>query len=178
MKKVLIISSSPRRGNSDEMCDEFARGAKESGNEVEKIRLAEVKVGFCRGCDYCSTHGKPCVQDDDANRIIDKMTKADVIVLASPVYFYSICAQLKALIDRCCGAYQQIANKEFYYVLTAADTDESMMARVVETLRGFTLDCLPGAVEKGTVCGLGVWHKGEIAGNPALDKAYKTGLKV
>lgn len=72
MKKVLIISSSPRKGgNSDLLCDEFARGAAETGHEVEKIRLAEKKVGYCTGCYACRKLNK-CVQNDDANDLLRK----------------------------------------------------------------------------------------------------------
>ena len=82
MKKVLIISASPRKnGNSDLLCDEFARGAKEAGHEVEKIRLAEKNVGYCSGCYACQKLNK-CVKNDDANELVEKMLSADVIVLA------------------------------------------------------------------------------------------------
>ena len=82
MKKVLIISASPRKGgNSDLLCDEFARGAAEVGHEVEKIRLAEKKVGYCTGCYACQKLNR-CVQNDDANELVEKMLAADVIVLA------------------------------------------------------------------------------------------------
>lgn len=101
MKKVLILSGSPRKGgNSDILCDEFARGAIDSGNEVEKIRISEKNVGYCRACYYCRDHKGECVLKDDMAEILQKMIDADVIVLVSPVYFYSIDAQLKAVIDR------------------------------------------------------------------------------
>lgn len=101
MKKVLILSGSPRKGgNSDLLCDEFMRGALENGNEVEKIRVADKKVSPCRACYYCRKSGGKCVIADDMGEILRKMIDANVIVLASPVYFYSIDAQLKAVIDR------------------------------------------------------------------------------
>ena len=100
-KKVLILSGSPRKnGNSDLLCDEFMRGAAESGNEVEKIRVAGKKIAPCSGCYYCAAHNGECVHKDDMAEILQKMIDADVIVLSSPVYFYSINAQLKAVIDR------------------------------------------------------------------------------
>lgn len=100
-KKVLILSGSPRKnGNSDLLCDEFMRGALDNGNEVEKIRVAEKKINYCRACYYCSKNNGVCCINDDMADILQKMIDADVIVLASPVYFYSIDAQLKALIDR------------------------------------------------------------------------------
>ena len=102
MKNILIISASPRKcGNSDMLCDEFLRGAKESGNNVEKIFLRDTRVNYCLGCGVCNSTHK-CIQHDDMADILDKMVKADVIVLATPVYFYTMNAQLKTLIDRTC----------------------------------------------------------------------------
>lgn len=177
-KKILIISSSPRRNsNSDSLCDEFMRGAKEAGNNVEKIRLADYKVNFCNGCDVCSTFGKPCPQKDDAALIISKMIDADIIVMASPVYFYTISAQIKTLIDRCCSNYTKINHKQFYYILSAAETNKKKIERSIDTFQGF-LDCLNGATLKGVVYGLGVWHAGEIKGAPAMQEAFDMGKKI
>ena len=107
-KKVLILSSSPRRGgNSDTLCDEFMRGATESDHEVEKIFLRDKTIHYCTGCSTCSLYQKPCPQKDDAAEIIEKMVNADVIVMATPVYFYTMSAQMKTLIDRCCGRYTE-----------------------------------------------------------------------
>ena len=90
-KKVLILSGSPRKaGNSDMLCDEFLRGAVDAGHEVEKIRIAEKKIGYCSGCYYCQQTGGVCAKKDDMAELLQKMIDADVIVLASPVYFYSI----------------------------------------------------------------------------------------
>ena len=115
MKKILILSSSPRRGgNSDTLCDEFLRGAIESGNEAEKIFLRDKNINYCTGCSVCSMYGKPCPQKDDMSEIVEKMLAADVIVMATPVYFYTMSAQMKTLIDRCCARYTEIKNKEFF----------------------------------------------------------------
>ena len=100
-KRVLILSSSPRRhGNSDTLCDEFLRGAREAGHDAEKIFLRDRTIYYCTGCGTCTEPGRSCPQYDDAREIIEKMVKADVIVLASPVYFYAMSAQMKTLIDR------------------------------------------------------------------------------
>ena len=178
MKKVLVISSSPRRGgNSDILCDEFVRGAKESGSDVEKIFLKDKKIGYCTGCGVCNKTGM-CVQKDDMAEILGKMVAADVIVLATPVYFYSMCGQLKTMIDRTVPRYTEMKNKEFYFIVTAADTEVGNMRRTIESLRGFTEDCLDGAVEKGVIYGIGAWNVGEIKGTAAMEQAYNCGRNV
>ena len=100
-KKVLILSGSPRKGgNSDTLCDQFMKGAQEAGNEVEKIWVQGRKVAPCLACYYCKDNKGECTIKDDMKEILEKMLAADVLVLSSPVYFYSISAQLKAVIDR------------------------------------------------------------------------------
>ena len=126
-KKVLILSSSPRRnGNSDTLCNEFMRGAVESGHTVEKIFLRDKTIHYCTGCSTCSFLQKPCPQKDDAAEVIEKMVAADVIVLGTPVYFYAISAQMKTLIDRCCGRYTEMTGKEFYFISAAAEDDDAI----------------------------------------------------
>jgi len=99
-KKVLVLSASPRKGgNSDLLCDQFLLGAKEAGNQTEKIFLRDQEIGYCTGCESCYISHK-CVQKDDMAEILEKMIAADVIVMATPVYFYTMDAQMKTLIDR------------------------------------------------------------------------------
>ena len=173
-KKVLIISSTPRKdGNSDKLCDAFAEGAKGAGNEVEKVRIADLKIGYCTGCYACQKTGK-CAIKDDVQGVIDKMMAADVIVLASPVYFYTICAQLKALIDRTVVVYPNLTNKRFYYILTMADTNRDKFDGSLAALRGF-LDCYEGSKEADMVCADGVYELGAIDGTKFLAEAKKLG---
>jgi len=178
VKKVLIISASPRKGgNSDLLCDEFARGAAEAGHEVEKIRLAEKEVGFCNGCYACRKLRK-CVRNDDANELVEKMLAAEVIVLATPVYFYSMDAQLKALIDRSVSRWDDFGRfkgTEFYLVVTAADTNREMMSATLEGLRGFMRDCMDGSIERGVLYGTGAYAKGEVRALPVFREAYLAG---
>ena len=175
MSKVLIISSTPRKGgNSDILCDEFAAGAKEAGNEVEKVRIADLKIGYCTGCYACQKTGK-CAIKDDAEGVVAKMLAADVVVLASPVYFYCISAQLKALFDRTVAVYPNIKNKKFHYILTMAEPanfDGSLAA-----LRGF-LDCYEGSEECGMVLADGVYERGAVKGTKFMDEARKLGKSV
>ncbi len=174
-KNILIISSSPRKGgNSDLLCDAFMQGALDAGHQVEKVRLASKNINYCRGCGVCNdTH--VCMQKDDMADMLEKLLQADVIVLGTPVYFYTLCAQMKTFIDRTVPCYLDIRDKEFYFILAAAEDDRGNMQRTVECFRGF-LDCLEGAVERGVVYGVGAWKMGDIKGNPALEEARSMGL--
>ena len=178
MKNVLIISASPRKhGNSDLLCDQFEKGAKESGHAVERVFLADRTIGYCRGCGVCNSTHK-CVQKDDMAEILDKMVEADVIVLATPVYFYSMDGQMKTFIDRTVPRYTEIRDKDFYFIMTAADTEKANLNRTMEAFRGFTEDCLPGAREAGIIYGVGAWQAGEIKETPAYAQAYEMGKAI
>ncbi|MFV0393840.1 MAG: flavodoxin family protein, partial [Coprobacillaceae bacterium] len=173
-KKVLIISGSPRKnGNSDILCSQFSKGAKEIGHDIETITIRNLDNHPCIAC-YSCRKTNACFQKDDMNEVLEKMITADIIVLATPVYFYSMDAQMKMLIDRTLPRYTEIRNKDFYFIVTAA-ASPMMMERTVEGLRGF-LDCLPNANEKGIVYGQ-AWQLGEINGTPAMEEAYRMGLK-
>lgn len=173
-KNVLILSASPRKGgNSDLLCDQFLLGAQESGNRAEKVFLRDREIGYCLGCEACQQSGV-CVRKDDMADILDKMIAADVIVMATPVYFYTMDAQMKTLIDRCVARYTEISNKAFYFIATAADGEKRSLERTIEGFRGF-LYCLEGAQEKGIVYGSGAWKKGDIKESPALNEAYEMG---
>lgn len=173
-KKILILSGSPRKnGNSDILCDEFAKGAQEAGHEVEKIIVSERQVGYCKACYACRNTGA-CIIKDDMAEILQKMIDCDVMVLASPVYFYSVDAQLKAVIDRSVARWTEVKNKELYYIVTAADEEEKSAETTVACFRGYA-DCIEGAVEKGIVYGMGVYEKGEIKDTPAMQEAYQMG---
>lgn len=177
-KKVLVLSGSFRKhGNSDLLCDEFIRGAKEAGNQVEKIYVNDQKINYCRGCGVCNTTHR-CVQKDDMAAVLDKMVNADVIVMATPVYFYTMNGQMKTLIDRTVPRYEEISGKDFYFIVAAADSSRANMEKTLKGFRGFTEDCLPGAKEKGVIYGTGAWNVGDIKGMPSMKEAYEMGKNV
>lgn len=177
-KKVLILSGSPRKGgNSDLLCDEFMRGAQESGNDTEKIFVRSRKIAPCNACYYCSDNEGKCAIKDDMAEILDKMQQADVIVMSSPVYFYSIDAQMKAVIDRTVARWTNIPDKEFYYIMTAAEDSDTVMDCTLECFRGFAA-CLDNAREKGVIYGKGVYEAGEVKGKPVMQEAYEMGKRV
>ena len=133
----MILSGSPRKGgNSDILCDEFLRGAREAGHQVEKVRPTEKKIAPCLGCYYCASHGGECVRRDDMADLLQQMIDADVIVLASPVYFYSINAQLKAVIDRFYANNEVLMGGKKAVLITAmADTEMDSALAANETCR-------------------------------------------
>ena len=179
MKKVLILSGSPRKGgNSDILCDEFLKGAVEAGHQVEKIRVAEKKIAYCQGCYFCAKNGGRCVFNDDMTAILEKMITTDVLVLSSPVYFYSIDAQLKTVIDRTVARWTEIKNKKLYYIMTAAEDTDTVMDGTLACFRGF-LDCLEDSEEVGVIYGKGVHEKGEVFSRPdLLNAAYQMGKSI
>lgn len=172
--KVLTISASPRiGGNSDMLCDQLLKGAKDAGHETEKINLAHMQLAPCRACYACGKNGK-CVIDDDMALIQQKLIDADVIALATPVYFYSMGAQMKMMIDRCLPRYREMKNKRLVFIVTAADPNHEAMEGTLAGLRGF-LECLPDGREEAVVYGTGAWEKGDIMRLPAMDTAYEIG---
>ncbi|NTV13782.1 MAG: flavodoxin family protein [Desulfobulbaceae bacterium] len=140
MNKVLILEGSPRRGgNSQVLIDAVVRGIVRAGGKVERIRVAELKVAPCIGCGGCDKTGH-CVVKDDMTRLYEKIVTARCLILASPVYFYSLTAQLKAVVDRGQalwsrkhlqaekGLWQEDSERKGYLVAVAA----TMGARVFE----------------------------------------------
>ena len=176
-KNILIISASPRENsNSDLLSDEFMRGAKAAGHNVEKIRLSEKEINCCTGCCSCIGNQGSCVQEDDMNEILEKILAADVMVLASPVYFLSFNGQMKTFIDRVCPIYTMIHDKEVYFVVSCAGGKRSVDS-IVQSFRVFT-GCLHGIKEKGIISITGVWDESAAKGSPALKQAYTMGLNA
>ncbi len=177
-KKVLIIGTSPRKnGNSNRLAQEFARGAKDAGHEVELIYLCEKTINYCKGCFACLKLGK-CIIDDDANSINEKIKDSEVIVWATPVYYYEMCGQMKTMIDRSNPLYgKENEFTDIYLLATAADSGEYSMDGAIKGLQGW-IDCHSQTQLKGVVKGLGVDSIGSIEGNHALIEAYEMGKSI
>ena len=177
-KKILVISTSPRKGgNSDRLAEEFVRGALDSGNQVEKITLFDKKIAFCKGCLGCQKTQR-CVIGDDANIITKKMRVADILVFATPIYYYEMCGQMKTMLDRSNPLYaDDYQFRDIYLLAAAAEEDESAMEGAIHGLQGW-ISCFDKACLKGTVFGGGVSALKEIEGHPALNKAYEMGAAI
>ncbi len=177
-KKVLVLSASPRKGgNSDLLCDQFVRGAKEAGNQAEKIFSGDKRINHCIACGACQGNGGMCVQKDDMADLLDKIIAAGVVVMATPVYFYTMNGQMKTVIDRTYARYMKIGGKDMYFLMTAATGSKQALERTLEGFRGFT-SCLKGAKEQGVVYGTGVWKMGDITKSKTMSQAYEMGKNV
>ena len=174
-KKVLIISTSLRKnGNSDMLAQAFARGAEESGNDVEIVSLADKKIAFCRGCFACQKTGR-CIIGDDAVQITEKIAEAEAVVWATPIYYYEMTGQMKTMIDRANALFvKDYKFHDIYMLSTAAEEDESACERAITGLKGW-IACFPKSRFAGSVFAGGVTDKGDISGHKALDEAYDLG---
>ena len=177
-KKVLIISSSPRKGgNSETLAAAFAKGAKDAGNQVETVFLREKQYGFCKGCLACQKLGR-CVINDDAAAITEKMHDADVIVFATPIYYYEMSGQLKTLLDRANSLYSSDYKfRDIYFLSTAAEDGDGVDERAIHGLGGW-IECYPKCRLCGTVFAGGVNGPNEMSGHSALKKAYDMGNSI
>ncbi|MCD8205229.1 MAG: flavodoxin family protein [Clostridia bacterium] len=178
MKNIIIISSSPRRdGNSELLCQQFAKGAMDAGNDVHVIYLYAVNINFCRGCYYCYDNGA-CVQRDDMNEINEMMKNADVLVFATPVYFYQISGQLKTFLDRMLPVYYREHHfRDVYFIGTCADPNPDTIDRAMQGFLGW-LDCFEGVNLAGIIYGNGATDVGDIVGSEVFDMAYQMGTGV
>lgn len=131
MKKIVVITGSPRQnGNSFAMTDVFIRAAEEAGHTVTRFDAAMRQVGGCHACETCFKTGKPCTYDDDFNTIAPAILKADAVVFTMPVYWYSIPAQIKAVIDKLyafCVAGKDIAGKECALIACCEENDKTVL---------------------------------------------------
>lgn len=182
-KYVLAFAASPRKGgNSDTLCDRVLAGAAEAGAEVEKIHLRDLAILPCRACGACqATPDALCVLKDDMKELYPRLLRADVIVLAAPIYFYDMSAQLKLLLDRWYPVLNpprmRLKARKAAVCLTYADADPltSGAANAARVL-GDIFNCakIPVAFIHASA-----WHRGDINKNAAvLQQAFDAGRKL
>lgn len=178
MANVLVISTSFRKNsNSDILSDKFIKGAAEAGHNVEKINLSEKTINFCKGCLACQKTQK-CVINDDAREIAEKVLNTDILVFATPIYYYSVSGQLKTLIDRLNPLYSDDYKfRKVYLIATAAEDEKETVKGTVTAVKGF-VDCFERSTLAGVIFAGGVNMPGEIKGHHALIEAYNTGKSL
>ena len=176
----MVISGSPRKGgNSDLLADEFIRGAKEAGNQAEKIWVREKQIKGCLGCGACQKSGGSCTQKDDMGAVYEKMKEADVIAFACPVYFYTWNAQIKAVLDRTFAVERLLTGKTFYLLSTGQAPSEEYMGTMIDSFRKY-IGCFRGEgnQEGGYVFGYGTDQPGDVRNTSAIKEAFEMGKSV
>lgn len=180
MKNVLMISSSIRNGsNSELLVKRFAEGALSAGNHVEVMSLKGKHIQFCLGCLSCQKTGK-CVLKDDANEIVEKMSNADVIVFATPIYYYEMSGQMKTLLDRANPLYDSPNRKfrDIYFIATCADEDKNALDKAIQGLQGWIV-CFDQVSLKGVIYGTGVNDPQEVSQKKELlEQAFQMGQSI
>lgn len=181
MKKnvVILLGSSRKNGNTELLTNEFMRGATESGNHVDKIILRELNINYCSGCGVCQKNGGHCFQKDDMQQIYDTMLQADVIVFASPVYFYSWTALMKTVIDRTFAIEKFLTHKKFYLISAGSAPEEKYVQTMLDCYHQY-IGCFRGTGndDGGYVIGYGTNLPGDVVGSAAFKKAHELGLNV
>lgn len=191
MKNILVVLGGGRRGgNTEQLTDAFIRGAEDAGHRVEKISLAKTEIKGCLGCNACR-YGKPCVQKDGFNEMVPKIKAADLVVFASPLYFWTISARLKAFIERfyCIaeedpapplGRYERYPVKDAALLMTSADNFFWTFEQA-ESYYRFAVVHYIGFRDKGVLLAGGC---GDTNGKPRidqtdyLDRAYDFGKNI
>lgn len=176
---IVILNGSPRRnGNTDMLVDELIKGISESQCHITSVYPSKLKIHSCIGCNSCYKNEEhKCVFDDDMTKCYDILLQADVIVVASPVYFYGITSQLKALVDR---LHNPVRNKfrvkKLALLCVCADNDlkvfDSIKCMYKSAVDYFALENM------GMVLVSGVENKGDIKNNELLKKARELGEKI
>lgn len=182
-KKIVILNGSPRaKGNTAGLIDAFAKGAEQAGHEIVRFDLQRMDIHPCLGClGGGKNPHSPCVQKDGMAKIYPHYETADVLVFASPMYYWSITAQLKAAIDRLFAVTEKDPEyrtpKQHCVLLMAAEGDTPDNFEPVEHYYHALLRHL-GWENIGEVYAGGVMQVGDIDGHPALGKAHELGLNI
>ncbi|MCM1299156.1 MAG: flavodoxin family protein [Firmicutes bacterium] len=179
MKKILIIQGGGRpNGNTSQLVKAFSDGATDAGHQVEIFSLIKNEVKGCLGCNKCR-YGKPCVQRDSFNEAVPKIMDSDLLVFASPLYFWTVSSRLKAFIERfyCIseedgnpplGRYEKYPEKDCALLMTAADNFFWTFEQAISYYK-FTLINYIGFHDKGMLLAGGC---GDTNGKPQIDKTH------
>ena len=180
MKKVLVITGSARKcGNSSKLAEAFMKGALEAGHEAERIDSAQLDVKGCVVCNNCFKDGRPCAMGDDFNLVAPAIEKADVIVFATPIYWFTFPARIKAVIDKLyafCVAKTDLSGKECV-LLACGEAEDACTPDGLVASYHLIADYLKWK-NAGELCVLGVSDPEDIDGSRALERARALGASL
>ena len=181
---VLVIHGSMRKnGNTKILSEEFVRGAKEAGRKAEIVELRDKKFGDCLGCRACFNNGGKCVQQDDMAEILDKLRGADVIVLASPMYYFTWTGLMKRFLDRTYPLLSTLHDKDFYLITLGGVPDKKLMANILSDFNMYVAcfsEFNPHANMRnaGAIIGTSALAPGAIRASVAMQEAYEAGKNL
>lgn len=182
MKAVVLFGSPRKKGETWGISERFMRGLEDSGCEVEFVDACRVKVRPCTGCLGCEKNGE-CVIRDDMDRIYKIIEECDIVVLSSPVYFASVTAQLKSIVDRCQALFsrryilkREIKKKDGYLIFTAGGKNSRMIDAMELLGKFFMLSC--NGYIKESIYALGTDELSVYERVDLLERAYEAGLKA
>jgi len=180
-KKILILNGSPRpKGNTVGLIKAFTEGAETSGHTVNTFLIDKMNIKSCKGCYKGGKDpNSPCVQKDDMEKIYPEFDQADIIVFATPMYYWGLSGQLKIVLDRLFATFEmtnEAPKKEALLLMAAGDKGEYNNKPVIDYFEAM-LERL-GWVNKGIVIAEGVINLKEIENNPALEEARKLGESI
>lgn len=176
--KIIILQGSPNKNGSTAMLsEEFTRGAKEAGHNIERIDIVEKKINPCIGCVACDYEG-PCVQKDENEEVRAKILGADMVVFATPLYYYGMTAQLKIVIDRFCAYNSSINRKHMKSVLLAvAWNNDDWTFNALESHYQTLVNYL-NFRNQGMVLGRGCGSPTMTRGSRFMNEAYELGKRL
>jgi len=177
-KNILVLNGSPRKGgNTEILADAFIEGAREAGHTVVKFNAAKMKINGCVDCKHCFTHKGECAQKDEMQEIYKALYKADMLVFASPIYWWGFSAQLKAVIDRMfVNESKPLPIKSSALLLVCADTEAGVAEPVISQYR--KINGYLGWKDAGIIVQKGVSDKGDIIGKKSLIEARELGRNI
>ena len=176
--KILVLTGSPRKnGNSNTLVDSFIKGAQEKGHSVVRFDSAFMNVHPCVACNQCNMGGSDCVFKDDFEQVKKNIIDAQMVVFATPMYYFGISAQLKAVIDRFYGINEKIqVSKKSALIMAYADSTDTI-AEPVKSFYERLIEYL-GWQDVGQVIARGVWQAGAVNHTEYFEKAYELGRSL
>ena len=175
---VVIVMGSPRKGgNTEALCAAFAEGARDRGHRVTEFSVADLNIHPCIGCENCQPLPHQCVFEDDLGRVSEALREADILVIGTPVYFYGVPAQLKALIDRMHTPLRQSFTFTRMALLAVGGSPQPYIFDSLVQAYECVLDYFSLQDAGRILCG-NVRPKGAIEGHPALTQAYELGQSL
>lgn len=180
--KIAVIKGCKLNGNTDTLANQFIKGAKEAGHEVSVLNLFSIKMNGCIDCGTCRKNNHMCVWKDEIANYLPTYLEADVIVMASAIYWYGISGQLKTFIDRTFAIEDDIKDKKVYFISScAAPEDEKFQKRLnyaIDSIEGYVACLRNNVAFEKTFMAHGMFQETDISKHPEYEQCYLEGKNL